>query len=69
MICADFVRNRIRHKSDGFRTRSRRRCGESGTRLNITIAAFSYPLGNRKMLVHCKEEQLSTTQRVFRNDT
>lgn len=31
----------------------------------ILIAAFSYPLGNRKMLVHCKEEQLSTTQRVF----
>ena len=30
----------------------------------ILIAAFSYPLGNRKMLVHCKEEQLSTTQRV-----
>ena len=31
----------------------------------ILIAVFSYPLGNRKMLAHCKEEQLSTTQRVF----
>lgn len=34
--------------------------------LLILLAAFAYPLGNRKMMVHCKEDQLSTTQRVFR---
>lgn len=33
--------------------------------LLILLAAFAYPLGNRKMMVHCKEDQLSTTQRVF----
>lgn len=33
--------------------------------LLILLAAFSYPLGNRKMMVHCKQDQLSTTQRVF----
>ena len=30
----------------------------------ITIAAFSYPLGNRKMMVHCPEN-MTTMQRVF----
>ncbi|WP_347099990.1 DMT family transporter [Streptococcus salivarius] len=33
--------------------------------LLILLAAFAYPLGNRKMMVHCKQDQLSTTQRVF----
>ena len=33
--------------------------------LLILLAAFAYPLGNRKMMVHCKHDQLSTTQRVF----
>lgn len=33
--------------------------------LLILLAAFSYPMGNRKMMVHCKQDQLSTTQRVF----
>lgn len=33
--------------------------------LLILLAAFAYPLGNRKMMVHCKEDRLSTTQRVF----
>lgn len=33
--------------------------------LLILLAAFAYPLGNRTMMVHCKEDQLSTTQRVF----
>ena len=33
--------------------------------LLILLAAFGYPLGNRKMMVHCKQDQLSTTQRVF----
>ena len=32
--------------------------------LLILLAAFAYPLGNRKMMVHCKQDQLST-QRVF----
>ena len=30
----------------------------------ILVGAFSYPLGNRKMMQHCPED-LSTTQRVF----
>ena len=30
----------------------------------ILIAAFSYPLGNRKMMILCKDD-LSTTERVF----
>ena len=33
--------------------------------LLILLAAFAYPFGNRKMMVHCKQDQLSTTQRVF----
>ncbi len=33
--------------------------------LLILLAAFAYPLGNRKMMVQCKQDQLSTTQRVF----
>ena len=33
--------------------------------LLILLAAFAYPLGNRKMMVHCKQDQLSTTQRVL----
>lgn len=33
--------------------------------LLILLAAFAYPLGNCKMMVHCKQDQLSTTQRVF----
>ena len=33
--------------------------------LLILLAAFAHPLGNRKMMVHCKQDQLSTTQRVF----
>lgn len=30
----------------------------------IIVAAFSYPLGNRKMMSHCPKE-ITTTQRVF----
>lgn len=33
--------------------------------LLILLAAFAYPLGNRKMMVQCMQDQLSTTQRVF----
>jgi len=33
--------------------------------LTIVIAAFSYPLGNRKMMQVIEEDGLSTTQRVF----
>ena len=33
--------------------------------LLILLAAFAYPLGNRKMMVQYKQDQLSTTQRVF----
>lgn len=31
----------------------------------ILIAAFSYPLGNRKMMISCKKDNLNTLQRVF----
>lgn len=31
----------------------------------ILLAAFAYPLGNRKMMVQCEEEELTTIQRVF----
>lgn len=33
--------------------------------LLILLAAFSYPLGNRKMLEHCQQDSLTTSQRVF----
>ena len=33
--------------------------------LLIMIAAVSYPLGNRKMMLHCAKDQLTTIQRVF----
>lgn len=31
----------------------------------ILLAAFAYPLGNRKMMVQCEEEELTTIQRMF----
>ena len=31
----------------------------------ILVAAFSYPLGNRKMMAHCMKDHLNTLQRVF----
>ena len=39
--------------------------GVLNSSLLILLAAFSYPLGNRKMLEYCRHDGLTTRQRVF----
>ena len=39
--------------------------GVLNSSLLILLATFSYPLGNRKMLEHCRHDGLTTSQRIF----